>query len=108
MKLIVTVEKLDLIQEKEQKVFGDVLEMEEERAQEILNYRFKGLPVAIKIPEDEQSEIEIKGLETKIQELESANSSLVEEIQKLKDANADLEKEKNKIDVQDKKGKGDK
>lgn len=111
MELLVIVKELDLIKENQKKKFGDIFEVDEDRAKEILNYRFNDIPVVITAPKNTEE------LENKVKELEETNSFLIEENKKLK-ADSDSEKpkdtEESKENVESEKenkkskGKGDK
>lgn len=112
MKLKVIVKELDLTVEKEKKVFGDIIEVSEDRAKEILEYRFDGLPVVMVESEtDEKLLNTVQKLKETITELENNNSILMEENIKLKETITELEKSlihDEAKNSQSKKGKEDK
>lgn len=84
MILQVIVDRLDLKKEGITKNFGETLEVSEDRAKEILNYKFNGKAVAVPFFYGD------KELETKVKTLETEKEELSKEIETLKAKNEEL------------------
>lgn len=84
MILQVIVDRLDLRKEGITKTFGETFEVSEDRAKEILNYKFNGKAVAVPFFYSD------KELETKIETLETEKEELTKEIDTLKVENEEL------------------
>lgn len=84
MILQVIVERLDLKKEGITKTFGETFEVSEDRAKEILSYKFNGRAVAVPFFYGD------KELETKVETLETENEELTREIETLKAENEEL------------------
>lgn len=84
MILQVIVDRLDLKKEGITKNFGETFEVSEDRAKEILNYKFNGKAVAVPFFYDD------KELETKVEALETEKDELTKEIETLKAENEEL------------------
>lgn len=84
MILQVIVDRLDLKKEGVTKFFGETFEVSEDRAKEILNYKFNGKAVAVPFFYGD------KELETKVETLEIEKEELTKEIETLKVENEEL------------------
>lgn len=84
MILQVIVDRLDLKKEGITKNFGETFEVSEDRAKEILNYKFNGKAVAVPFFYGD------KELETKVKTLETEKEELSKEIETLKAENEEL------------------
>ena len=84
MILQVIVDRLDLKKEGITKTFGETFEVSEDRAKEILNYKFNGKAVAVPFFYGD------KELETKVETLETEKEELAKEIETLKAENEEL------------------
>lgn len=84
MILQVIVDRLELQKEGITKTFGETFEVSEDRAKEILNYKFNGKAVAVPFFYSNE------GLESKVKNLESEKETLLEEIEILKNEKEDL------------------
>lgn len=87
MILQVIVDRLELQKEGITKTFGETFEVSEDRAKEILNYKFNGKAVAVPFFYSNED------LESKVKNLESEKETLLEEIEILKSEKEDLLKE---------------
>lgn len=115
MRLRVIVDRLDLQKEKISKTYGDIIEVSDERAKEITNYKFNGQAVVepvyggdneellatIKQLEEEKNNLilEKEELEAKVKKLEETVTTLTEK--------EELEEKNKNFDVQNKKSKGE-
>lgn len=84
MILQVIVDRLDLKKEGITKTFGETFEVSEDRAKEILNYKFNGKAVAVPFFYGDRE------LETKVEALETEKDELTKEIETLKAENEEL------------------
>ena len=84
MILQVIVDRLDLKKEGITKNFGETFEVSEDRAKEILNYKFNGNTVAVPFFYGNEE------METKVKTLESEKEELTKEIGTLKAENEEL------------------
>lgn len=84
MILQVIVDRLELQKEGITKTFGETFEVSEDRAKEILNYKFNGKAVAVPFFYSNED------LESKVKNLASEKETLLEEIEILKNEKADL------------------
>ena len=84
MILQVIVDRLDLKKEGITKNFGETFEVSEDRAKEILNYKFNGKAVVVPFFYGD------KELETKVKTLETEKEELSKEIETLKTENGEL------------------
>ena len=84
MILQVIVDRLDLKKEGITKNFGETFEVSEDRAKEILNYKFNGKAVAVPFfYGDKELEMKVKTLETEKEELTKENDTLKAENEEL-------------------------
>ena len=84
MILQVIIDRLDLKKEGITKKFGETLEVSEDRAKEILNYKFNGKAVAVPFFYGD------KELEMKVKTLETEKEELTKEVETLKVENEEL------------------
>lgn len=84
MILQVIVDRLDLKKEGITKNFGETFEVSEDRAKEILNYKFNGRAVAVPFFHGNEE------TESKVKTLESEKEELTKEIETLKAENEEL------------------
>ena len=84
MILQVIVDRLELQKEGITKTFGETFEVSEDRAKEILNYKFNGKAVAVPFFYSNED------LESKVKNLESEKETLLKELEILKNEKTDL------------------